>query len=75
MADNRLSFVVPKLACSACVETVTAAIQTRDPQAIVAADPKTKQVEIELSDAGLAGRVQPEAFVREILTAAGYPPN
>lgn len=62
-----LEFVVPKLACGACVNTVTQAIHTLDPQATVEADPKTKQV--------LITSTQPESALREVLSGAGYPAN
>lgn len=37
---------VPSLACQSCVKTVTRAIQQRDPEAQVTADPATKWVTI-----------------------------
>lgn len=40
-----IAFTVPDLACSACVDTVTKAIQAIDTTAQVKADPTTKQVE------------------------------
>jgi copper chaperone len=60
-----LEFIVPKLACEACVNTVTQAIHALDPQATVAADPKTKQV--------LITSTQPETALRETLSRVGYP--
>ncbi|MDX2273183.1 MAG: heavy-metal-associated domain-containing protein [Cyanobacteriota bacterium] len=62
-----LQFHVPKLACGACVATVTQAIQKLDPQAVVQADPKTKQV--------IVTSQQPEGQIRQTLAAAGYPPQ
>ena len=41
-----LEFTVPNLACSACVEAVTKAVQAVDAAAQVNADPKTKQVSV-----------------------------
>jgi copper chaperone len=55
---------IPNLACSACVETVTKAVQAIDTQAQVIADPKTKQVSITTS--------APEAAISAAITAAGY---
>jgi len=57
---------VPKLACSACVETIAQAVRRRDPQAQVEADPKTKQVRI-LS-------AQTDTDWRQVLAQVGYPP-
>lgn len=56
---------IPKLACAACVATVTTAIKTLDSTAQIVADPKTKLVDI---DAALS-----EAEVRSALAGAGYP--
>jgi copper chaperone len=56
-----LELKIPNLACSACVETVTKAVDT---QAQVIADPKTKQVSIVTS--------APEAAIQTAITAAGY---
>ncbi|MFZ4676576.1 MAG: heavy-metal-associated domain-containing protein [Nodosilinea sp.] len=59
-----LELKIPNLACSACVETVTKAVQAVDSQAQVMADPKTKQVSIVTS--------APEAAIQTAITAAGY---
>ncbi len=59
-------FTVPKLACSACVETISQAIRQRDPQAQLEADLKTKQVVISCG-------CSPEEL-RQVLTQVGYPP-
>lgn len=62
-----LDLVIPKLACSACVETVTRTVHDLDPAAEVEADPKTKQV-----------RITTNASTEAIYTAlsgAGYPPS
>ncbi|WP_199320341.1 heavy-metal-associated domain-containing protein [Leptolyngbya sp. FACHB-261] len=56
---------VPDLACSACVATVTSAIQKLDPAATVQADPKTKLVQVETS--------QSEETLRQTLLKIGYP--
>jgi copper chaperone len=42
-----LQLTVPKLACSACTNTLTKAIQTIDSTATVQANPKTKVVSVE----------------------------
>jgi copper chaperone len=55
---------VPNLACSACVETVTKAVQSLDPVAQVSGDPKTKQVKITTSVT--------EAAIKDAITTAGY---
>jgi len=60
-----LQFTVPSMACSACAETITKAVTALDPDATVAADPKTKLVKIET--------VQPEAAVKAAIANAGYP--
>jgi copper chaperone len=43
----QMTFTVPDLACAACVETITQAIHSIDPQAKITADPQTKLVQIE----------------------------
>ncbi len=60
-------FTVPKLACQVCVGNVTKAVQELDENATIDADPKTKLVKV-TSD-------RPEVNLRDVLTAAGYPPN
>ncbi|MBF2035507.1 MAG: heavy-metal-associated domain-containing protein [Leptolyngbyaceae cyanobacterium T60_A2020_046] len=59
-----LEFNVPDLACSACVETVTQAVQAVDGSAQVSADPKTKHVSIVTQAA--------QADIRAAITHAGY---
>lgn len=56
---------VPSMACSACVETITQAIQEIDAAAAVDADPKTKAVQVTTE--------QSEAAVRDAIANAGYP--
>ncbi|WP_373542351.1 heavy-metal-associated domain-containing protein [Chamaesiphon sp.] len=41
------TFTVPDLACGACVEKITQAIQAIDPQAQIVASSQTKLVQIE----------------------------
>ncbi|MFN6538178.1 MAG: heavy-metal-associated domain-containing protein [Nostoc sp. EkiNYC01] len=60
-----LQLIVPKLACSACANTITKAIQSIDSTATVQADPKTKLVSIETQ--------APETKIKEVIAAIGYP--
>jgi copper chaperone len=60
-----LQLKVPKLACAACVSTVTKAIQSVDATAKVAADAKTKMVAI--------ARRHSEAEIKGAIARAGYP--
>ena len=59
-----LALTVPDLACAACVQTVTQAIQGVDATAEVTADPKTKQVSI--------ATVASETAIKTAIAAAGY---
>lgn len=59
-----LQLKVPNMACSACSDKITKAIQAIDPTATVQADTKTKLIEIETQ--------APEPTVREAITTAGY---
>lgn len=59
-----LQLQVPNMACSACSDTITKAIQAIDPAAIVQADPKTKLVEIDTQAS--------EPTIREAIITAGY---
>lgn len=60
-----LQLKVPKLACSACVNTITSAIKTVDANATVQADPKTKMVSVETQVSKIA--------IEEAIAAVGYP--
>jgi len=60
-----LQLTVPKLACSACVDTITKAVKTVDPKAKVQAEPKTKLVSIETQ--------ADQTVIKEAIAAAGYP--
>jgi len=60
-----LQLTVPKLACSACVNTITKAVKTVDPNATVQAEPKTKQVSVKTQAS--------ETAIKEAIAAAGYP--
>ncbi|AFY89143.1 MAG: hypothetical protein CLLPBCKN_000190 [Chroococcidiopsis cubana SAG 39.79] len=56
---------VPKLACAACVDTVTQAVKKVDATAKVEADPKTKMVSIETQRSA--------AEIENAIAAVGYP--
>ncbi|GAB4209561.1 MAG: hypothetical protein Fur006_69410 [Coleofasciculaceae cyanobacterium] len=60
-----LELKIPKIACSACVNTVTKAVTKIDPTAKVTADTKTKMVSIETETS--------EAAIRDAIAATGYP--
>lgn len=59
-----LRFTVPNMACSACSNTITKAVEAIDPTAKVEADPKTKLVTIDTQE--------PETTVKQAIAAAGY---
>lgn len=59
-----IQLTVPNLACSACVNTVTQAIQAVDATAQVNADPKTKQVNVTTAAS--------ETEIKQAIAAAGY---
>jgi copper chaperone len=59
-----LQLMIPNMACSACVDTITKAVQAIDPAAEINADVKTKQVSIETQ--------ANEASIRDAIAAAGY---
>jgi copper chaperone len=59
-----IELTVPNMACSACSDTITQAVQAIDPTATVQADTKTKLVVIETQT--------PEATVKAAIVAAGY---
>jgi copper chaperone len=60
-----LQLTVPSMACAACAETITQAIQAVDASATVEADPQTKRVAVETTAA--------EGAVKSAVEAAGYP--
>ncbi len=60
-----LQLKVPKLACGACVNTVTQAIKGVDATAKVEADAKTKMVRIDTQ--------RGEAEIKGAIAAVGYP--
>lgn len=59
-----LQLTIPNMACSACSNTITQAIQAIDPAAMVQADTKTKQVTVETHAT--------EAAIQQAIAAAGY---
>jgi copper chaperone len=61
----QIQLTVPGMACGACAETITQAIQAVDASATVEADPKTKLVAVETTAA--------ESAVKSAVEAAGYP--
>ncbi len=60
----KLELTVPSMACGACAETITKAIQTVDAGATVEADPQTKIVVVNTSAA--------EAAVKSAVEQAGH---
>ncbi len=60
-----LQLTIPKLACYACVNTVTKAIQAVDANATVQANTKTKLVSVETQAS--------ETAIKQAITAVGYP--
>lgn len=59
-----IELTIPDLACVACVDTVTKAIQAVDAAAQVRADPTTKQVEV-ITQAS-------ESAIKQAIVEAGY---
>ncbi|HEY9706869.1 MAG TPA: heavy-metal-associated domain-containing protein [Oculatellaceae cyanobacterium] len=60
-----LQLKVPRIACAACVNTVTKAIKSVDTTATVEADTKTKMVSIQTQKS--------EAEIKNAIAQAGYP--
>ena len=58
---------IPDMACGACAETITKAVQAIDPQAQVAADTQSKRVTIETQAS--------ESSVKNAIVSAGYTPS
>lgn len=58
---------VPDMACGACVQAITEAINKLDNQASVIADTQTKEVKVETQVS--------ESSVRNAITEAGYSPT
>ncbi|WP_071515867.1 heavy-metal-associated domain-containing protein [Geitlerinema sp. PCC 9228] len=62
-----ITYKVSDMACSACAENITKAIQSIDAGARVNADPESKLVQVETQ--------QPDAQVQEAIAKAGYTPT
>jgi copper chaperone len=62
-----LQLTVPDMACSACSEKITQAIQALDATASIQADPKTKLVQVETQASATA--------IKDAVTTAGYTPT
>lgn len=60
-----LQLKVPKIACAACVNTITQAVTAIDPTAKVKADTKTKMVSVETQKS--------ETAIKQAIANAGYP--
>lgn len=60
-----IQLTVPKLACSACVNTINTAILKIDATATVKADTKTKTVSVETQAS--------ETAIKEAIASVGYP--
>lgn len=60
-----LQLKVPKMACSACANTIAQAVKAVDSAAIVDANLKTKLVTIQT--------VKSESHVRKAIASVGYP--
>lgn len=58
-------FEVKALSCSHCIQTVTRALRTLDPDALVEIDLATRRVRVRATAS--------EASLRAALAAAGYP--
>ncbi|MEO1094104.1 MAG: heavy-metal-associated domain-containing protein [Cyanobacteria bacterium J06638_28] len=59
-----LDFVIPDMACSACAESITKAVQSLDADASVEADTTTKKVTVTTATAA--------DQVKQAITTAGY---
>jgi copper chaperone len=60
-----IHLTVPSMACAACADTITKAVQSVDATAQVIADSKTKKVDVETAQA--------EGDIRAAIAASGYP--
>ena len=59
------TYAVENISCQKCVQRITEAVESLDPDAEVEVDLETKQVFVESK--------QPAALVQEQISAAGYP--
>ncbi len=62
-----VTYKVSDMACSACAENITKAIQTIDATAKVNANPESKLVQVETQ--------QPDSQVQNAIANAGYTPS
>ncbi|MFZ2988537.1 heavy-metal-associated domain-containing protein [Ideonella sp.] len=60
-----ITLTLPDMTCGHCVKSVTAAVQQLDPAATLAFDLPTHEVRIQSA--------QPEAQIKAVLAAEGYP--
>ena len=60
-----MQFHIENMTCGGCARSVTKAIQSIDPKAIVRTDPATRRVEIESST--------PADRFEDVLSEAGFP--
>ncbi|NJM28017.1 MAG: heavy-metal-associated domain-containing protein [Pseudanabaena sp. RU_4_16] len=61
---HTIELKISSMACSACADTITKAVNALDPTATVNADLSTKLVSITTS--------QPETAIKSAIAAAGY---
>jgi copper chaperone len=64
---HTIELKIPSMACSACADTITKAVNAIDATATVTADLGTKLVSITTA--------QPEAAIKSAIAAAGYAVN
>ncbi len=62
-----MQFNITAMTCDHCVKTVTEAVHTVDPRAIVEVDLDSHRVSVETTES--------RAAIAEALTEAGYPPD
>ncbi|MEB3356777.1 MAG: heavy-metal-associated domain-containing protein [Synechococcales bacterium] len=62
-----MQFTVSDMACAACVQTITQAVQSVDPAATVDADTVTKAVTVQTNAT--------TAQIKEAIATAGYSPS
>lgn len=60
-----LQLIIPNIACSACINTVTEVIHMIDPTATVQANTRTKRVDVQTQASAIV--------IKEAIAIAGYP--
>tara|TARA_R110001592_G_scaffold10110_2_gene52768 strand:+ start:31767 stop:31961 length:195 start_codon:yes stop_codon:yes gene_type:complete len=60
-----LRFYIPNMTCAGCAKSVTAALLSVDPQALIEADPPAREVRVDSA-------LDEDAFLA-VLSEAGYP--